>query len=325
MTSLKKTIDFKEVVEAINNSDNIFIASHINPDGDNLGSMLALYLALKKLGEKVRPLEADFLPEDFMFLPGASDIEAYDESQGEIDLLILLDSSDEDRLGDNKDLLARAKRTVNIDHHISNNKFADINIVDPSAAATGELIYMLLLELGVELDEFIAENIYTAISTDTGKFSYDSVTSDTHRIVAELIDAGADFNKINLNLYESMGLLKMKLHNEALATLTLYEDNKVGIIKVSQKMLEKTGTSMEDTNGLVEQVRKIKGIEVACLLKEEKKNKIKVSMRSKEYCDVASICNHFGGGGHVRAAGCSINESLNKSEVYILEEIKKCI
>lgn len=315
----------EEAVKLILESENIFIASHINPDGDNLGSTLALYNALKKVNKNVTPLISDFIPEDFKFLPGIEDMVHYEESDKNIDLLITLDSSDENRLGDNHKLLDEDIKILNIDHHISNNNFGDINIVVPESPSTCELVFKLIKALDIEIDLDIAENLYTGISTDTGKFSYDSVTGQTHRIVAELIDTGLDFNKININLYESISLEKMRLDIEALSSLTTYHDNKVGVVKVTQKMLEKTGTTMEDSNGIVEQIRKIKGIEVACLLKENKKNEVKVSMRSKEYYNVAEVCELFGGGGHIRAAGCTINESINKSEKLIIDAIGKNI
>lgn len=315
-------IDFTEAINIIKKHDNIFIASHVNPDGDNIGSCLGLYLALKKINKNVRVLQSDILPEDFNFLKGFEEIKPFNENE-KIDLLILLDSADSKRLGDNEALLDKAKITINIDHHLSNTNYADINLVDPKSPSTCELVYKLINQMDIDIDKNIAEALYTGISTDTGKFSYDSVTGDTLRIVASLIDLGIDFNKINIRLYESISLSKMSLKIKALSGLKMYKNNQVALVRVSQDMLKSTNTSMEDTNGIVEEIRKVEGVEVACLLKEIKKNEIKVSMRSKEFFDVSKVCEDLGGGGHIRASGCTINESLNKSEQIVLDTIDK--
>lgn len=317
--------NMEKAIKIIEENHNIFIASHINPDGDNIGSMLALKLALKKINKNVVVLKSDFIPEDFKFLPGSSDIKEYKEELGPIDVLIALDSSDENRLGDNKELLNKATHTINIDHHISNNMFGDINIVDAKAAATGELVYKFINLMNIDLDVDIGTNLYTAISTDTGKFSYESVTSSTHRIVAELIDIGVDFNYINIQIYENMSIERTKLFIEAISTLKTYESNSIATVVITQDMLNKTNTTMEDTEGIVSFIRKIAPIEVACLLKEFGKEDIKISLRSKNYVDVASICEFFNGGGHIRAAGCTINSNIYDAERAIVNKIKEVI
>lgn len=317
--------NMEKAIKIIDKSKNIFIASHINPDGDNMGSMLALYLALKKSNKNVIVLKSDFIPEDFMFLPGSNSIEEYKEHLGPIDVLIALDSSDENRLGDNKSLLQQATHIINIDHHISNSMFGDINIVDAGAAATGELVYKFIKKMGIKLDLDIGTNLYTAISTDTGKFSYESVTSDTHRIIAELIEVGIDFNDINIKIYESMSLSRTQLFIEALSTLKTYKNGTIATVSVTQNMLNRTNTTMEDTEGIVSFVRKISTVEVACLLKELEETDIKISLRSKKYVDVASICECFQGGGHIRAAGCSIYSNIEDAEKKIVKKIKEAI
>ena len=298
-TNISKGI--QEAIRIIDESNNIFIASHVNPDGDNLGSQLSLYLGLKKIGKNVYPLVSDFVPDDFLFLPGAEDIVEYSEDLGEIDLFILVDSSDEKRLGDNIELLDKSKKIINIDHHDTNTLYGDVNIVNSEAPATAELIYALLKAMEIELDKDIATNIYTGINTDTGKFSYSGVTSNTHRIAADLLEHGVDITDIDVRLNQSMSMAKMRLFIEAMKSLETYEDNTIATVKATQKMLEQTGATMEDTNGLVEFIRQIKGLEVACLLKEIKKNEIKVSIRSKKYCDVAKVCESFGGISLIRA------------------------
>lgn len=321
-SSFEKLIDL--AIEKILESKNIFIASHVQPDGDNIGSILALGLALKKIGKKIYILKSDSVPSDYLFLPNVDVIRDYDDEL-EIDLLITLDSSDENRLGKNKVLLERAKFVINIDHHISNTNFGHINIVDSSAAATGELVYKIVKKMDISIDKDIGTCIYTAISSDTGSFMYDNTTSETHEIISELLSLGIDKSNININLYQNRSIERTMLFIKSLETLNLYFDNKVAVVKVTRNMLEDSGAKMEDTEGVVSFMREIAPVEIAILLKEFNENEIKVSMRSKRFVDVAAICDTFGGGGHIRAAGCTINFSMDYSEELILNEIKKVI
>lgn len=321
-SSFEKLIDL--AIEKILESKNIFIASHVQPDGDNIGSILALGLALKKIGKKTYILKSDSVPSDYLFLPNVDVIRDYDDEL-EIDLFITLDSSDENRLGKNKVLLERAKFIINIDHHISNTNFGHINIVDSSAAATGELVYKIVKKMDISIDKDIGTCIYTAISSDTGSFMYDNTTSETHEIISELLGLGIDKSNININLYQNRSIERTMLFIKSLETLNLYFDNKVAVVKVTRNMLEDSGAKMEDTEGVVSFMREIAPVEIAILLKEFNENEIKVSMRSKRFVDVAAICDTFGGGGHIRAAGCTINFSMDYSEELILNEIKKVI
>lgn len=203
--------------------------------------------------------------------------------------------------------------------------FGDLNIVDPKSAATGELIYKLIKKMGISLDIDIGSNLYTAISTDTGKFSYESVTSRTHRIIAELIDIGVDFNTINLNLYENMSIEKTKLFIQSLSTLKFYEGNSIVTLKITKEMLKHAGAKMEDAEGIISFIRKIESVEVACVLKEIEMNNIKISLRSKRDVDVALIAQSFDGGGHIRAAGCSINSNIEEAEKEIVGKIREVV
>ncbi len=318
--NIESLFDF--AIEKIKASENIYIASHVQPDGDNIGSILALGMALKKIKEKVFILKSDDIPSDFLFLPNINIIHDYDHDEN-IDLLITLDTSDENRLGKNKVLLEKAKTVINIDHHISNNNFGHINIVDSYAAATGELVYKLLDRLKISIDKEIASCLYTAISSDTGSFMYDNTTAETHEIAAKLIEFGIDKSNININLYQNRSIERTMLFIKALESLNLYFENKVAIVKVTQSMVEESNAKMEDTEGIVSFLREMAPVEVATILKEFDKEEIKVSMRSKRYVDVSSICADFGGGGHTRAAGCTINSSIGIAEELLLNELKK--
>ncbi|WP_132983772.1 DHH family phosphoesterase [Tissierella praeacuta] len=313
---------FDIAIEKIKESERIYIVSHVQPDGDNIGSILALWIAIKKIKDKVFILKTDDIPSDFLFLPNVNEIKEFND-EGKIDMFIALDTSDENRLGKNKELLNKAKTIINIDHHISNTNFGHINIVDSNAAATGELVYNLIKKMNIPMDKDIASCIYTAISSDTGSFMYDNTSAETHRIIAELIDIGIDKGNININLYQNKSLERTMLFIKSLETLRLYFNNNVALIKVTQDMLNKANAKMEDTEGIVSFIREIAPVEVGIILKEFKENEIKVSMRSKRFIDVSAICASFNGGGHIRAAGCTINSPMDIAEKLILDELKK--
>lgn len=313
---------FELAFKEIQKSKNIFIISHVQPDGDNVGSLLALGMAIKMINNNVFIIKTDEIPSDFLFLPKVDMIDKYDD-ENEIDLLITLDTSDEDRLGKNKKLISKAKTVINIDHHISNTNFGHINIVNPIAGATGELIYDLIKVMDVPINIDIATCIYTAISSDTGSFKYDNTTDKTHEIVAELLRLGIDKNEININLYQNRSIERTLLFIKALQNITFLFNNKVALVKVSQKMLEESNAKIDDTEGIVSFIKEIAAVEVAVLLKELTDDEIKISMRSKKLIDVSKICSNFGGGGHIRAAGCTIITSLSNAEELIINELKK--
>ena len=316
---IKEVNSIKKIVDIINSSNDIYIASHINPDGDNIGSILALGLALRKINKDVHIFKTDDIPSDYLFLPEVNTIKEYDVE--DIELFLVLDCSDIDRLGKYKCLLDKSKYVINIDHHISNTFFGDCNLVDDKSAATGELVYELIVRLGIDIDKEIADCLYTAISTDTGSFMYSSVTYKTHEIISKLIESGVEVGKININLYQSRSVERTNLFINSINTIKYYNDNKITSIKVTQDMLSKVNAKMEDTEGIISFIRDIKGVEVACLLKEYNKNEIKVSLRSKEIVNVSEICAAFNGGGHIRAAGCTINKNIDDAERLIIEKI----
>lgn len=316
-------LNFNNVITEIEKAKSIYLASHVQPDGDNIGSLLALGLALKKMNKNVFMLKTDNIPKDFMFLPNIDLIKEYDES--DIDLFIALDSSDEERLGSNKELLQKANNIINIDHHLSNTNFGDINIVDSYAAATCEIVFKLIKKMGIEIDKDIATCLFTGISTDTGSFMYENANEETHLIAAELIRIGIDKQEININIWQNKSLINTKLFIKTLETLKTYFDDKVAIVEVTRDNLRSIGASMEDSEGVVSFVRDIEGVEVSIMLKEFEENEIKVSMRSKRYVDVSNVCSLFGGGGHKKAAGCTINSNLKEAKKDLIEALEKII
>ncbi len=314
-------LSIEKAISLIKESSNIYIASHVQPDGDNIGSILALGMAIKKMNKDVNILKVDEVPSDYRFLPNVELIKEY-EIPSTVDLFIALDSSDMNRLGLGKEFALKAEKIINIDHHITNDKFGDINIISDSSGATGEIVYQVIKKMNVDIDRYIATCLYTAISTDTGSFMYSNTTYSTHMIIAELMKTGIDINDINVNLYQSRSIERTRLFINSLNNLELHLDGKIGIVYVTQEMLRANNAKLEDTEGIVSFIRDIDSVEVACLLKEIKEDEVKVSLRSKRNIDVAKISSRYNGGGHMRAAGCTINATIEEAKMSILNEIE---
>lgn len=319
MNKYKTTIE--EITKAVIKSNDIYLSSHVNPDGDSIGSMMALGLALKQLNKNIHFIKTDTIPDTFKFLPGIDQIQEFKEIKP--DILFVLDCGSKDRIGDYNQYISKSKIVINIDHHLDNDSFGDINIVDSSRASTGEIIYDVIQGLNLKLNKEIATHLYTAISMDSGRFMYDKVDDQTHEIIANLIRTGIDKDEININLYQKRSMAATKLFIEGLSSLKTYCDEKVATIKVTQEALQATKANLNETDGLISFIRDIDTIEVACLLKEIDSKEIKISLRSKTYIDVSSICNIFGGGGHKRAAGCTIYQDINNAEKLIINEIER--
>lgn len=310
-----------KAISAIDKCDNIYITSHVNPDGDSIGSVLALGQVLsKKLSKSITMFIPDEIPDNLKFLPGI-DLIAKNINIDKIDLLIALDCGDENRLGPGKDLLNTAKMTVNIDHHITNNDFGKINIVNPTASSTGEIVYDIIEHMKIEIDSDTATCIYTAISSDTGSFKYDNTTSKTHVIASRLLNIGIDTNLINTKLYHSRSIEKTNVLISSLNTLEYCNDKKIALATITKEMLNQYNSKVEDTDFVVNFIRDIDVVEVACVLKEIDENKIKISFRSKNYIDVSKIAKTFNGGGHAKASGCTMFITLEEGKQKVLEEI----
>lgn len=308
-------------VEAMKKGERVLILPHILPDGDTIGSALALFLALKKMGKEPWILLDDDIPYNLGTLPVQYIVREINPIP-ELDTVISIDCSDLSRLGSRSQYIHSAGLSVNIDHHITNTLFGDINIVDHQAAATGEIIYSLIHAMGVALDCEIATCLYTAISTDTGSFKYSNTTSKTHEIAADLLRNGIRLNEITTELYQNKPSYQIKLLSTVLNTLEFHYQGQLAILHVTENMLRNTGASTSDTDGLIEYARDIKGVEVAILLKELKPGEIKVGLRSKYHIDVSKIAGEFGGGGHSKASGCTIHGSIDDAKNKLLRVLK---
>lgn len=316
---------YEQIIGEINKSSKVAITSHVAPDGDNIGSSLALCLALRKLDKKVDFVLDDHIPEVYKFLTGAKEaVRPASFENLEYDLVIALDCGDLDRLGRVK-LLTEKTPLVNIDHHISNTNFGDVNLVEENASATAEIVYKLIKSMGIFIDQEIAECIYTGIVTDTGMFQYSNTSEETHSIAAELIIAGVKPSDIFNKVYQNNPKEKILLMKEALQSLEFHFNNRVTSISVSKKQMDEISRVELDTEGVVNLARDIADVEVAVFLKEKEPNVIKASLRSKNLVDVCAIAKVFGGGGHIRASGCTINGSLEQAKQLILQEVQRQI
>lgn len=316
---------YEQIIDVINKSSKIAVTSHMQPDGDNIGSSLALCLALQKLGKKAVYIIDDNIPELYRFLKGAREVEKPSFfAELDFDLVIALDCGDLERLGKVAQLVGETQ-LVNVDHHISNTKFGEINLVEENASATAEIVYKLIKSMGIFIDKDIADCIYTGIVTDTGMFQYSNTSEETHSIAAELIIAGVNPSDIFNKVYQNSPKEKVLLLGEALKSLEFFNNDMVSCISISKAQVDNIADEDIDTEGIVNLGRDIFGVEVAIFLKQKEPNLVKVSLRSKSYIDVSIIAKDFGGGGHIRAAGCTITDSLESAKRQILQAIQKQI
>lgn len=313
----------KEIADILMDSQSVLLFTHINMDGDTLGSSAALCAALRKLGKQSYILIEDEVAAFLQFLD--KDYCTYDEDIiKNPDICLCIDCGDIGRFKKRQEKFSKGKIKGCIDHHSTTVPFADFNYIDAKAAATGEIIFDLLKELPVELDEDMAKAIFAAITTDTGNFQYSNTTKKTHEIAAELYGYDINYNDVSVELYQNNRLEKLLLQTEILKTLDVFCDGKAAICGVTCDMLEKTGGKMEETEGIVETLRNIAGIEVAIFAKELPEGACKISMRSKKFVNVAQISQKFNGGGHERAAGFTLQADIEETKRKVKEAVKEC-
>ena len=315
--------NIKEFFNAIDNSDKICIIGHVAPDGDCIGSVMALYEFL--IAEYDKELYIGFdgnIPYNFQGYVDKKLI-LTDFEDKKFDLLVVLDCSDEERLGKYKCIISNSKKVICIDHHKTNTEFADINIIDHAISSTGELLFHILKSENKQINLKIAEYIYIAIITDTGKFSYSSTSSVTHEVASELIQIGVDVAKIDNKIYNSKPISTVKAYIDCISNINFYYDNKLGIAKISDEIINKNNVNMNDIEGIVEFIREVNEVEISCVLKEYDSDLTKISLRSKNDIDVSDISKKFGGGGHAKAAGFQMNKNLKDTEIALIEELKE--
>jgi phosphoesterase RecJ-like protein len=317
-------MSIRTVKQAIKKFNKFLVTSHINPEGDAIGSQIAIASLLKKLGKAVVILNDSPVPHLLQFMAGTENVSKEMPHDFNYQAVIILDSPDLARIGRVNDYLKKDSVIINIDHHISNINFGRFNWVEPDLSSAGEMVYELFkaFKVKIGLDEAIA--LYTAIMTDTGSFRYSNTSSKTHRIVAGLIDAGVKPYEMHTKIYETSSVQDTNLLGEALQTMKLTEDGKIAWLWVTKEMLKKTKASLEGTEGIINFARSIDGVEIAILFRETgTEDRVKVSFRSKGKVDVNKLAASFGGGGHPTASGCTVLGKLEEVEKKVLAQSKQ--
>ena len=316
---------------ALREARSVVLACHINPDGDTLGSMIALALGLEHLGKTCTLLSSDGVPAIYTFLPETERIVRRAEEGAATppawDLAIVLDAGDITRVGAAvaETVLSAAPRLMDIDHHVTAGQFGDIRLLDAEAAATGEIIYDLLIALGVPITLPIAECLLCALLTDTGSFRFPNVTPRTLEIAAELVRIGASPNRVAEQVFENKPFATQKLLGRALDALQRTPDGRVVWAHVTQADFLEFGAGDEETEGIVNAIRSGQGAEVALFLREMATGKLRVSLRSRDPVDVSLVAKTFGGGGHRLAAGGTLDGPLAEAEARLVAEVQKCL
>ena len=294
---------FADIAAALRASKDVVVVSHVRPDGDAFGSQLGMVLSLRALGKQVTAWNEDGLLEKYSFLPGSDLIAKPPAEAQHFDLAIALDTAVQSRLGTPAESV-RADKWINIDHHPTNPCYGDLVYIDATAPATGQILFELIASEGLPITADIAENLFVAISTDTGSFQYPNTTARTFEIGAELLKHGVDVGRVSQLLYESYPRRRVELLRDLLGTMRIEGDGKVAAFSLSLDVTQRLGVKPEDNEGLIDHLRAIEGVVVAVFFEELAEGKVRVSMRSKsEAADVSAICQQFGGGGHKLAAG----------------------
>ena len=312
---------FAEIGRVLREHNKFAVLSHVRPDGDALGSTLALALSLKGLGKEVRAWNEEGMLEKYNFLAQAELLTQPPSEPENFDVVVALDTAVQNRLGTTTSAVRHAKLWINIDHHPSNPRYGDLVYIDPTAPATGQILFEFLTNQNFPITPEIAENLYAAISTDTGSFQYPNTTVRTFEIAAELVRCGVEVGRISQLLYENFPRRRIELLRELLGTMQFGCDRKLAWFSLSKAAALALGVIPEDNEGLIDNLRAIRGVIAAIFFEELPDGKVRVSMRSKNQAvDVCAICTQFGGGGHVLAAGARVRGTLPEVEKKIVEQ-----
>ncbi len=318
------------IIDQIRKANHILLASHSDPDGDAIGSLLALGLSVGKLDKKATLYNASSIPAVYRFLPSAERIVRHVKPAVTYDTALVLDCGDLPRVGEAAAAIEQIPVVINIDHHVSNTGFGDLQLIDADASSTAEIVYRLIKALQVPLDAAIATAIYTGILTDTGSFRFSNTTPAAFAISKEMAELGANPHDVAQHVYGTYSLGRIKLLNQALDSIEISNNGKLSIMTVTRAMLQATGTQPEDVDGLINYARRIEDVKVAALIQEQKNGRSQtpdrryyhVSLRSDGTVDVAAIAGAFGGGGHVSAAGFQVETTLAQLKSEIITMVK---
>lgn len=320
-----------QIIRHLMTKRRILVATHTHPDGDAVGSLVAMGLALYAADQRPTFYIESPIPAVYRFLPSVSRIQRHIEDLTRFDTAVILDCGDLDRIGARGPALARIPTVINIDHHVTNSGFGTIQLVDTNACATAEIVYRLIRRMDVPVDADMATAIYTGIFTDTGSFRFSNTNRSAFAICEEMVQRGVDPYQVAQKVYGTYSLGRIKLLNMALDSIEISENGKLSVMTLTQRMFEETGTHPEDVDGIINYARRIEDVQVAVLILENETNgngagketrPFHISLRSDGTVDVSAIAAHFGGGGHRSAAGFNIESRIAelKSEIIDLSE-----
>lgn len=310
------------LAEWVKKHDDIGVVCHVSPDGDTIGSALALAEGLRNMGKNACVMCQDAIPAMYHFMRGALDICSPESAPFMLRSLLFADVSDEKRAG--SCLMPEISERAVIDHHATNPMFGNVNFIDGRAAATGVMVVELMDRLRIELTASMAENIYVAITTDTGNFNYPSTDGRTLRNAAKCLDAGADPDRVTRRMFRLRSLPRTRLLGEAISHMQLMADGRLAVFKISRLMLEEFSASEADCEGIVSYGTETEGVMVSVMLREQEGG-IKASMRSLGDVDVSRVAVMHGGGGHTAAAGCTLHGGLDETAEAIAAELTAAI
>jgi phosphoesterase RecJ-like protein len=314
--------ELQQIADAIRARRRFVVTSHARPDGDSIGSELAMAYALSALGKTVRVVNSDPAPPPMQAFPGVPDIEIAGQIDGEVDAAIVMECSDLSRTG-----VAGLDRffVINIDHHPGNKGYGDVRWFDESAAACGEMVFTLIRALDVPLSVEIATHIYLAILTDTGSFHYSSISPRTFDICRQTLEAGVDPVALARSVYDSNNMGRLKLFGSVLRAMQIDASGRIAIVYLDHEMAQEAGGTYEDTEGLVNLPLTVKEIQAVVFFKQLEGEEYRVSLRSKGDVDVGLVAKAFGGGGHKNAAGCTVNGTLDSVQKIFIQMIDQAI
>jgi phosphoesterase RecJ-like protein len=317
------TLDSQELIRLFETKDRFIATCHVNPDGDAIGSLLAIGSVLKRLGKQVELVCAEGVPSVYLFLEGSESIKEKRDPSITPEVLISVDCAEKERCVIDPEIWDIPGLTViNIDHHITNTGFGNLNLIDSQAAATGEVLYRLFDDARIPLNRGIAVALYTAVATDTGFFRYSNTSAFTLELTARLVkEHGIEPSKVAEQVHEQKSFNSVRLLGEVLCTLKVGIGGKVAWMVLDQSMLRKFKVENEETESFVNYARSIEGVEIGILFKELRANEIKLSWRSSVAVDVSKLAAYFGGGGHARAAGCTINGPVDQVVKDVLKYV----
>lgn len=318
------TNPLEQIANLIDKSQRILITSHKDPDGDSIGSQLALAELLEGRNKEFRIINQGHIPSKYGFLDSQGKILSQDLKEDfKPDLVIVLECAGLDRIGWVGKLIEPEAKIINIDHHLDNERFGTVNLLNSDASAVGEMIYDIFKYLNYPISQNAATNLYAAILTDTGRFGFNNTTSRCLEICAELIRCGANPKLVTDRIYFGLEKSYMSLLGHLLSSMQFFENNRICLFELKKGTLEKYGVGSNETEGLVNHTLFTKGVAVGILLIELEENRVRVGLRSQNNFDVSKLAKEFGGGGHKNAAGCIVSAKLEEVKQLILKQIGK--